>query len=94
MREGARSGRLRATSSADEAVMASACSLICVGTPSHGNGNLDLTPNNGRYCAGDGFSVQGGIVQKVIGMDPGSSHCKLGPFEEVPEKSLPQQYRR
>jgi GDP-mannose 6-dehydrogenase len=56
VREGARSGRLRATSSADEAVMASACSLICVGTPSHGNGNLDLTQVE-RVCESIGAVI-------------------------------------
>jgi GDP-mannose 6-dehydrogenase len=43
VREGARSGKLRATTSASEAVKASACSLVCVGTPSLANGNLDLS---------------------------------------------------
>ena len=43
VREGARSGKLRATTSASEAVMGSAASLVCVGTPSLANGNLDLT---------------------------------------------------
>jgi GDP-mannose 6-dehydrogenase len=36
------SGRLRATTSVDEAVDATNLSLICVGTPSQQNGNLDL----------------------------------------------------
>jgi len=36
-------GRLRATMSVEEAVLASDLSLICVGTPSQLNGNLDLT---------------------------------------------------
>jgi GDP-mannose 6-dehydrogenase len=42
VRDGVRSGKLRATTSAAEAVMGSVCSLVCVGTPSLGNGNLDL----------------------------------------------------
>jgi len=37
-----RSGRLRATSDAVEAIAGSDISLICVGTPSLSNGNLDL----------------------------------------------------
>jgi GDP-mannose 6-dehydrogenase len=37
------SGRLRATLSADEAVMGSDLSLLCVGTPSRPNGSLDLS---------------------------------------------------
>ncbi|KDF00410.1 GDP-mannose dehydrogenase [Mycolicibacterium aromaticivorans JS19b1 = JCM 16368] len=36
-------GRLRATTETDEAVVSSDISLICVGTPSQLNGNLDLT---------------------------------------------------
>jgi GDP-mannose 6-dehydrogenase len=43
IRETAASGRLRATTSTDEAVAASDVSLICVGTPSRRNGSLDLT---------------------------------------------------
>ena len=36
-------GRLRATASVQEAVLASDMSLVCVGTPSQLNGNLDLS---------------------------------------------------
>ncbi|MGH6884786.1 MAG: nucleotide sugar dehydrogenase [Geminicoccales bacterium] len=36
-------GRLRATTDASEAIRASDLSLICVGTPSQSNGNLDLS---------------------------------------------------
>jgi GDP-mannose 6-dehydrogenase len=41
--EGVRAGRLSATTRAEEAVGASDISLVCVGTPSEDNGNLDLT---------------------------------------------------
>jgi GDP-mannose 6-dehydrogenase len=41
--DGARSGRLRATSSADEALEHADLSLICVGTPSGGHGSTDLS---------------------------------------------------
>jgi GDP-mannose 6-dehydrogenase len=37
------SGRLRATTSPHEAVLASSVSLVCVGTPSRPNGSIDLT---------------------------------------------------
>ena len=37
------SGRLRATTSVEEAVMGSDISLVCVGTPSRPNGSLDLS---------------------------------------------------
>src|SRR3954467_15353756 len=36
-------GRLKATTDAEEAVLHSDISLVCVGTPSHPNGSLDLT---------------------------------------------------
>ena len=37
------SGRLRATSDSRAAILESELALVCVGTPSAGNGNLDLT---------------------------------------------------
>ena len=42
IRSGREAGRLRATTSAKEAVHAAAVSMICVGTPSNPNGSLDL----------------------------------------------------
>jgi GDP-mannose 6-dehydrogenase len=41
--QGVRAGRIRATTSADEAISETDVSMICVGTPSHGNGSLDLS---------------------------------------------------
>ena len=41
--EGVAAGRIRATTSADDAVRHTDLSVICVGTPSNGNGSLDLT---------------------------------------------------
>ncbi len=49
--EGVRAGRLRATTDCDAAVAATDIGLVCVGTPSKGNGSLDLT--NLRRVAGD-----------------------------------------
>jgi GDP-mannose 6-dehydrogenase len=49
--EGVRAGRLRATTDAEEAVAASDLGFVCVGTPSKGNGSLDLT--HLRRVAGD-----------------------------------------
>lgn len=40
--DGVRSGRLRGITDAVEAVMATELSMVCVGTPSQPNGNLDL----------------------------------------------------
>src|SRR6185369_13131744 len=54
VREGARSGKLRATTKAAEAVMDSACSLICVGTPSLGNLNLTQVE---RVCESIGAAL-------------------------------------
>jgi len=56
IRDGARSGKLRATTDAVEAVMNSECSIVCVGTPSHGNGNLDLT-QVARVCESIGAAL-------------------------------------
>jgi GDP-mannose 6-dehydrogenase len=42
VREMRESGRLRATTSSREAVLASTVSLVCVGTPSRPNGSIDL----------------------------------------------------
>ncbi|HJQ70476.1 MAG TPA: UDP-glucose/GDP-mannose dehydrogenase family protein [Blastocatellia bacterium] len=42
IREGVASGRLRATTSVEQAVHASDLSLVCVGTPGKQNGSLDL----------------------------------------------------
>jgi GDP-mannose 6-dehydrogenase len=41
--QGVRAGRLRATTDGEEAVAATDLAFICVGTPSRGNGSLDLT---------------------------------------------------
>ena len=56
-------------------------------------GALRLVPKNGRYCAGDSFTVTGGMMT-VVGLDSGTSHCTLGPFEQVSEMTLSEGFRR
>jgi len=51
-------GRLKATTDAIEAVRATDLSLICVGTPSHDNGGLDLTFVK-RVCQDIGHAIAG-----------------------------------
>jgi GDP-mannose 6-dehydrogenase len=52
-----RKGRLRAVTDAIEAVRGSEMSLVCVGTPSHPNGSLDLSHIE-RVCTEIGAGVQ------------------------------------
>ena len=67
-------GRLRATTQAGEAVLSSEISLICVGTPSELNGNLDLSYVR-RVCEeiGDGAAGQGRLSCRG-----GASHDAAG----------------
>lgn len=79
---GVASGRLRATSDVDAAIANSDVSLICVGTPSHANGSLDLTAVErvaetiGRAMAAkDGYHVV--VVRST--MLPGSTEERVVP---------------
>ncbi len=57
VREMRDSGRLNATTSAAEAVLASDVSLICVGTPSRPNGSIDLQYID-RVCEQIGMALR------------------------------------
>ena len=67
LRAGVDSGRLRATTSAREAVAATDMSLVSVGTPSRADGSLDLSLVF-RVCAeiGDAVAAKGGTHVVVL----------------------------
>ncbi|NVN52772.1 nucleotide sugar dehydrogenase [Mycolicibacterium hippocampi] len=60
-----KSGRLRATTSVEDAVNESDISLICVGTPSQMNGNLDLSHVR-RVCEEIGEALRGKSKYHVV----------------------------
>jgi GDP-mannose 6-dehydrogenase len=65
--EGHRQGLLRATSSAEDAIQASDVSLVCVGTPSHLNGSLDLRYVQ-RVCTEIGAALRGKTSPHLVVM--------------------------
>ncbi|ODU51036.1 MAG: GDP-mannose dehydrogenase [Thiobacillus sp. SCN 63-374] len=81
----AASGKLRATTDVREAVMGSDISLICVGTPSMLNGNLDLSYVR-RVCEEIGAALkEKSTFHVVVGrstMLPGSMHNVVIPTLE------------
>ncbi len=81
----AKSGKLRATTNVHEAVMGSDISLICVGTPSMLNGNLDLSYVR-RVCEEIGAALkEKSSFHVVVGrstMLPGSMHNVVIPTLE------------
>jgi len=83
--EGVNAGRLRATTEAAEAVSASDVSLICVGTPSDDNGNLNLTYVE-RVCQdiGQALARKDGYHVVVVRstMLPGSTEERVIPTLE------------
>ena len=85
IQESVQAGRLRAVTSATEAVMASDVSLICVGTPSADNGNLDLRYVE-RVCReiGEGLATKTGYHTVIIRstMLPGSTEDRIIPILE------------
>lgn len=65
IRTGIENGRLRATTSAEEAVHATDISFVCVGTPSQLNGNLDLKYIR-RVCEKIGNAIQSKARRHVV----------------------------
>lgn len=83
--EGVKASRLRAITEASEAVIASDISLICVGTPSNENGDLNLTYVE-RVCQQIGQALAGkdGYHAVVVRstMLPGSTEERVIPILE------------
>jgi GDP-mannose 6-dehydrogenase len=81
-----RQRRLSATTSAAEAVHATEISLVCVGTPSQANGNLDLA-HMARVCEEIGDALRdkaaGHLVVFRSTMLPGTSEDALLPILEA-----------
>jgi GDP-mannose 6-dehydrogenase len=86
LQRGVAEGRLRATTSTEDAVRATDLSLICVGTPSRKNGSLDLTylirvcEEIGRVLRDkDGYHVV--VVRSTV--LPGTTHTHVIPTLET-----------
>ena len=86
MAQGVKEGRLRATTEAAEAVMASDVSLVCVGTPGQHNGSLDLAHIKG-VCKEIGSALETKARYHVVVMRstmlPGTIHEAVIPTLEV-----------
>src|ERR687887_2687638 len=78
-------GRLRATTSTEEAIDASEVSLVCVGTPSRRNGSLDLTYLE-RVTAQVGAALRNKSTYHVVVVRstvlPGTTNERLIPMLE------------
>ena len=83
--QGVKTGHLKAMTKAHEAIAASDVSLICVGTPSDSNGNLNLTFVE-RVCQEIGQALAGkqGYHAVVVRstMLPGSTEARVIPALE------------
>jgi GDP-mannose 6-dehydrogenase len=77
--------RIRATTNSEEAVFESSISIICVGTPSNGNGSLDLTQIE-KVCQEIGVALAGKAEPHVVvvrsTMLPGSTEKLVIPTLE------------
>lgn len=94
--ETARIGRLRATTDPVEAVMQSELSLVCVGTPSQPNGNLDLRYIR-RICEQVGEAIRKKDARHTIVIRstilPGTMHNTVIPtLEEFSGKTAGQDF--
>jgi GDP-mannose 6-dehydrogenase len=85
IRDAVQAGRLRATTSATDAIMDSELSLVCVGTPSQFNGNLDLSYVR-RACESIGDALRQKTAYHVVAarstMLPGSMSGVVIPLLE------------
>ena len=79
-------GRLSATSVAADAVAASELSLICVGTPCHGDGRVNLDQLR-RCCRGVGAALRSRTGRHVVALrstvPPGTTTGQVGPWLEA-----------
>jgi GDP-mannose 6-dehydrogenase len=86
LRQGVDEGRLRATTSTEDAVRATDLSLICVGTPSRKNGSLDLTYLT-RVCDEIGHVLRDKDEYHVVVVRstvlPGTTHGTVIPVLEA-----------
>jgi GDP-mannose 6-dehydrogenase len=85
VREGVRSTRLRATADVQAAINDTDCSIVCVGTPSRANGDLDLS-QVARVCEsiGEALAKKGSFHAVVVRstMLPGSMRGVVQPALE------------
>src|SRR6187549_959209 len=86
LRDGVANGRLRATTSTEEAINATDLSLVCVGTPSRKNGSLDLNYLvRGCEQIGDALRTKQDYHVVVVRSTvlPGTTHGKVIPALEA-----------